>query len=40
MDGQKRVVVDDFKAKNGQGLNEFLPRLDRELVVNSQVSVL
>ena len=31
VDAQKRVVVDDFKAKNGQGLNEFLPRLDKEV---------
>ena len=40
VDGQKRVVVVDFKAKKRQGLNEFLPLPGKEVggvsVVNIQ----
>ena len=31
MDAQTRVMVVDFQAKKGQGLNEFLPLPDKEV---------
>ena len=39
MDAQTRVMVVDFQAKKGQGLNEFLPLPDKGVGGGEQLDV-